>query len=226
METAQTRRAAQPMHHDVEDSDAFYETRIPSSARRYQQSAPPIPHDTTDDPALLMPITQRRRASTPTTRYPQEGRHRDPITKTEILPTQRRFPLVAVLVGMVSMVLLFMTIGALGTWWQTYQDDLHYGRPRTSQIDAIVGHSDSAAHPTHFIFLNLHGHVDIIEMPGGDASHMRVYTGPILYGDKADLVPVTGEVRDVNHDGKADLIIHIQNQQIIFLNTGQVFKEQ
>jgi hypothetical protein len=225
METAQTRRAPQPMHHDVEDSDSFYETRIPSSARRYQQSAPPIPHDTTDDPSLLRPITQRRRtATTYTTRYPQEKR--DPITNAENQPSHQRSPLIAVLVGMVATVLLFMTIGALSSWWQTYQDDLHYGRPRTSQLSAIVGHSDSKAHPTHFLFLNLQGHVDIMEMPGGDASHMRVYTGPILYGEKADLVPVTGEVRDINHDGKPDLIIHIQSQQLIFLNTGQGFKAQ
>jgi hypothetical protein len=225
METAQTRRAAQPMHHDVEDSDAFYETRIPSSARRYQQSAPPIHHDTTDDPSLLRPIANRRRsATTYTTRYSPEKR--DPITHTENLPGPRRSPLIAVLVGMVAMVLLFMMIGALGSWWQSYQDDMHYGRPRTSQLDAVVGHNDSKAHPSHFIFLNLQGHINIMELPGGNASHTIVYLGPILYGDNADLVPVTGEIRDVNHDGKPDLIVHIQSQQLIFFNTGQGFKEQ
>jgi hypothetical protein len=224
MGTTQMRRTAQPVHHDVEDSDEFYETRMPSSARRYQHSAPAIHHDTLDDPELMTPVTQRRRAVHPTTRYPQaEEEH---ITRTEALPHKQRFPLVAVLVGMVITILLFMTMGAIGSWWQGYQDDLHYGHTRTYHLDAVVGHHDSQANPTHFIFLNLRGHVEIIEIPGGDSSHMRVYTGPILYGDKGDLVPVTGEIRDVNHDGKDDLIVHIQNQQITFLNDGDTFKQQ
>ncbi len=227
MGTTQMRRVAQPIHHDVEDAEDFYQTRMPSSARRYQHCAPPIQHDTLDDPALLAPITQRRRAASPKKRTSttQEVLE-EPITNAQALPRQQRFPLVAVLVGMVIMILLFMTLSALGTWWQGYQDDLHFGRPRTSHLDAVVGHNDSLANPTHFVFLNLHGHVDIIEIPGGDASHMRVYTGPVLYSNNADLVPVTGETRDVNHDGKIDLIVHIQNQQIIFLNDGQTFKQQ
>jgi len=221
------RRVAQPIHHDVEDSDEFYETRMPSSARRYQHSAPPIHRDTLDDPELLVPVTQRRRAVAPKTRYPQEEEQRERITTTSAPQRQRRFPLVAVLIGMVISILLFMMVGALGSWWQTYQDDLHYGRPRTSHLDAVVGHNhDSSANPTQFVFLNIHGHIDIVEIPAGDPSQMRVYIGPVLYSNNADLVPATGEIRDVNHDKKMDLIVHIQNQQIIFLNDGSTFKAQ
>lgn len=227
MGTTQVRRVAQPLHHDVEDSDEFYETRMPSSARRYQHSAPPIYRDTLDDPALLVPVTQRRRAVALKTRYPQEEEQREPITATPAPQRQRRFPFVSVLIGMVIMVLLFMVAGALGSWWQTYQDDLHYGRPRTSHLEAVVGHNnDSATNPTQFVFLNIHGHIDIVEIPAGDPSKMRVYIGPVLYSANADLVPATGEIRDVNHDEKKDLIVHIQNQQIIFLNDGSTFKAQ
>jgi hypothetical protein len=226
MGTAQMRKTVQPVHADVEDSDEFYETRMPSSARRYRQSAPPIPNDTLDDPEVRMPIIQRRRAVQPITRYPQQGPE-ERTTKTEaLLLPQKKFPLVPVLVGMVMMVLLFMTIGAIGSWWQGYQDDLHYGLPRTSHLDAVVGHGDSKTNETHFVFMNLHGHVDVIEIPGGDTTRMRVYTGPILYGDKADLIPVTGEVRDVNHDGLVDLIVHVRDQQIVYLNDGKIFKQQ
>ncbi len=119
-----------------------------------------------------------------------------------------------------------MSLMAFGSWWQTYQNDLHYGRPRTSQLDAVVGHSDSAINQTHFIFLNLNRHVEIIEIPGGDATHMRVFMGPVLFGDGQDLTPVTGEIRDVNGDGKPDMIVHILNEQIVFLNNGTTFVPQ
>src|SRR5207302_7178556 len=54
-------------------------------------------------------------------------------------------------------------------WWTRYQDDLHYGYPRTYQTDARVGHND-AAMPSHFIALNLHGHLEVIECPGADCT--------------------------------------------------------
>jgi hypothetical protein len=72
--------------------------------------------------------------------------------------------------------------------------------------------------------MNLNRHVIIIEMPGGDASHARVYLGPVLFGDGQDLTPVTGEIRDVNGDGKPDLIVFIQDQRIVFINTGTAFR--
>jgi hypothetical protein len=74
--------------------------------------------------------------------------------------------------------------------------------------------------------MNLNRHVEIIEIPGGDPSRTRIFLGPVLYGDGQDLTPVTGEVRDINGDGKLDLIVHIQNQQIIFLNDGSTFHPQ
>ena len=137
-----------------------------------------------------------------------------------------RFPLVAILVGVVFTIVLVMSLSVLGSWWHTYQDDLHYGRPRTFQMDAVVGHGDNALNKTHFIFLNLNRHVEIIEIPGGDATHMRVYMGPVLFGDGQELTPVTGEIRDVNGDGKPDLIVHILNEQIVFLNDGTTFRQQ
>ena len=55
---------------------------------------------------------------------------------------------------------------------------------------------------------------------------MRVFMGPVLFGDGQDLTPVTGEIRDVNGDGKPDLIVHILNEQIVFLNDGTTFRQQ
>ncbi len=145
---------------------------------------------------------------------------------TERLPVQKKFPLVPVLIGSVVTIVLVMMLSALGSWWHAYQDDLNYGRPRTSQLDAVVGHGDSAAHPSHFIFLNLHRHIQIIEISGGDAAHTHIYAGPVLYGDGQDMTPVTGEFKDVGKNGKPELIVHIGDQQIVYVNDGTAFHLQ
>jgi hypothetical protein len=124
------------------------------------------------------------------------------------------------------MALLVLGSTAFSNWWQVHQDDMQYGRPRTFQLDAVVGHADSRANPTHLIFLNLNRHVEIIELPGGNASHAHIYQGPVLFGPGQDLTPITGQLRDVNGDGKPDIIVHIQDQQLILLNDGTQFRPQ
>lgn len=225
MGATQARKQPRPIEYDVEDEDALYNTRMPSSARRYRPSQP-IERDVLEEITSQQGTFVQRRSSLRSKQT--NGMTSNAVTppKTDDLPALSRFPLTPVLVGMVAMVVLFMGFTALASWWHVYQDDLHYGRPRTSQLDAVVGHNDSRSNPTHFIFINLNRHVEIIEIPGGDATHSRVYIGPTLLGDGQDLTPVTGEIRDVNHDGKPDLILHIQDQQIIFLNDGTTFHSQ
>jgi hypothetical protein len=137
-------------------------------------------------------------------------------------PVHISFSWTTLLIGMVATIMLLMALSSALSWWQVYQDDLHYGRPRTYQFDAVVGHNDSAKNPSHFILLNLNRRVQVIELPGGDASKPRTFTGPTLLGEGQDLTPITGEIRDVN--GRKDLVIHIQNQQIVFINDGTAFK--
>ena len=133
---------------------------------------------------------------------------------------------IILVVGMLLMALLAFVLSSLGAWWQMHQDDVTYGRPRTFQMDAVVGHNDSPANPSHFIFLNLNRHVEIIELPGGDGTHAHIYIGPTLFGDGQDLTPITGGFRDVNGDGKPDMIVHIQDQRLVFINTGTQFRPQ
>src|SRR5437868_12181949 len=85
------------------------------------------------------------------------------------IPRRIRFHwLIFVGVAAIIMIIGWIAFSALASWWQVTQDDWHYGRPRTFQIDAVVGHNDSAANPSHFIALNLNRHIQIIEIPGGD----------------------------------------------------------
>ena len=109
-------------------------------------------------------------------------------------------------------------------WGQTTWDDIHYGRPRTFQTDAVVGHNDSAEHPSHFLAINLNRLVEIIEFPGGDATKARIYLGPSLVGSGEDLTPVTLIFRDVNGDGKPDMLVDIQGSEVVFLNDGGHFR--
>ena len=129
----------------------------------------------------------------------------------------RRRPLHGtVYIGLTLLCMLvgFVVFSALTTWWQHTDDYLHYGMPRTFQMDAVVGHQDSAAHPSHFLALNLDGHLSVIEIQGGDLGKTVIYAGPVIYGQGADLVAVT---LSVAHDqqGKPELVLHYQNNEVI-----------
>jgi hypothetical protein len=137
-------------------------------------------------------------------------------------PKKNKHYLVYVGVGMLFMLALWVGFQMLGNWWNNHV----YGNPLTYQTDQVVGHGDSTDHPTHFIAINLHSRVTIIEIPGGDTSHARIYSGPTLYSDNGDSIPVTLEFKDVNGDGKVDMIVHIGDKQIIYLNDGTQFKPQ
>jgi hypothetical protein len=122
----------------------------------------------------------------------------------------------SVYIGLVLLCMLvgFVLFSALATWWQHTDDYLHYGMPRTFQMDAVVGHQDSAAHPSHFIALNLDGHLSVIEMQGGDLSKTVIYAGPVIYGQGSDLVAVTLSVVHDQH-GQPELVLHYQNNEVI-----------
>jgi hypothetical protein len=222
MDMTHTRRQSQPIADDVMDDDSLYETRMPSSVRRYKPSSTALREPAAEPISRQGAFIQRRRSGSQAT----QGIASKAIAPMRERSGQKRFPLVPTLIGMIITIILIMSFSLVSTWWNTYQDDQHYGRPRTSQLDAVVGHGDSASNPTHFIFMNLRRHVQIIEIPGGDPSRSRIFIGPTLYGDGQELTPVTGEIRDLNGDGKPDLVVHIQNQQVRFINDGTTFHSQ
>ena len=194
------RRQGYGQQHTADTEDAYPdERRMPSSAVRWR--------DTTGNQVI------------------QRGNKRI-IIHNEPPPRRRPHWLLIFGIGMMVMVLLWGAGTWLSNWWTNHQLDATYGMPRTWQTDQVVGHSDSTDHPTHFIFLNLDGQVKIIELPGGDSAHARIYGAGQIYADNAASVPVTGEFKDVNGDGKVDMIVHIGEQRIVFLNDGTQFKPQ
>jgi len=176
--------------------DSYYDTRMPTSTRRYI--------DTGGNQVI------------------ERGRQRI-VIHNEPPPKQRVHWSLILGVGMVLMLVLVVGGIWLSNWWANHQLDATYGMPRTYQVDAVVGHNnDSAADPSHFIFLNLNDHVEIIELPAGDASKAKIYIGPVLYSDNGPLVPITGEFRNVN--GTNEMIVHIQDKEIIYVSDGTQFK--
>ncbi len=177
-------------------------------------------------------VTQPQR---PTQQAPRPARQPEPEQdddepETEHLPrTHQRVRkprfhgLAYVGVGMIAMLILWI-IGAIAlNWWQGYQDDLRYGHPRTYQIDARVGHNDAQT-PSHFIALNLNHRVEVIEFSGGDATKARVYLGPLLTGQTNDQDIVTVSFKDVNGDGKPDLILSVENAKYVYINDNGAFR--
>jgi hypothetical protein len=120
--------------------------------------------------------------------------------------------------------LSWLLLTEAATWTQHALDTLHYGYPRTYQTDAVVGHSDSPAHPSHFIALNLDRHLEVIELAGGNPAHAHIYVGPTLTGTEAAQVPVTIAFQDVNGDGRPDLLLLFNGIQVVYLNTGTSFQ--
>jgi hypothetical protein len=123
-----------------------------------------------------------------------------------------------------AIMLAVVVLGQLVSGWITIAlDDLHYGRPRTFQMDAFVGH-ESGTMPSHFLALNLHGRIEIIELPGGDPAHARMYVGPQIYGLGAEFVPVTLRFVDPDHTGHPDMLVFFQNSQVVFHNRQNSFQ--
>ncbi|EFH80634.1 hypothetical protein [Ktedonobacter racemifer] len=108
---------------------------------------------------------------------------------------------------------------------QGWQDDLHYGRPRTYQTDAVVGHNhDTSTNPSHFMVLNLHGQITVIELPAGDPSKTHIYkTGMNLLGSGQDLTPAQVAFKDLDGDGKPDMIVSVGGQSVAFKNENDTF---
>jgi hypothetical protein len=159
-------------------------------------------------------------------------------TDTEPVPTGQRkasikssargmgkvHPLFYLGLGMLVMLALWLLITTTISWATTTLDDLHYGRPRTFQTDAWVGHNEQSGRPSHFIAINWHSHIQVIEFPGGDAAHPRVYSGPQLYGANDDLTVVTLTFADLNGDHLPDMIINFQNSRVVFINEHGSFR--
>src|SRR5438128_1617782 len=146
-------RRSRTQEYDIEDDDSYYTQKQPTSAVRYTQSRQQVI---------------------------QRGNRRI-VIHNEPSPTKHFHWSVFLGLGMMFALALWVVASYMLSWWSNHQLDSIYGNPRTYQTDQVVGHADSTDHPTHFIAINLHAHVTIVEIPGGDPLKARIYSGPTLY---------------------------------------------
>ncbi len=126
-------------------------------------------------------------------------------------------------IGMIIALVAVLFGQVLLNWWDTTWEDLHYGRPRTYQTDAFVGH-ETGLTPSHFIVLNLHSHIEILELPGGNPTKTKIYLGPQIAGPRADMVPVTVQFVDRQRTHHPDMVLHFQETQVLFRNINGTFQ--
>jgi hypothetical protein len=216
---------------DEGEYDDVWPPRLPNSSRRYNMASPQGNTRYQFHPDQVQRIPARRSAQHVPPALAARGTQRT----TEDIPTAparhtrrgfRAHPVLWLGVGMLLMFAAWIGVQALGAWWMLHQADATYGRPRTAQYDVVVGHDDSPTHQTHLIAMNLHARVVIIEIPGGDSAKAKIYQGLQLYGQDADLYPVTLRFQDVDGDGKTDMIVIVQGTQIIYLNQNGQFVQQ
>jgi hypothetical protein len=233
-------RSQRPVQADVDDDEVIeevYPPRLPSSARRFGAG-----YDISDEAVYeqgntrfhvrYVDVPKRRQSQLPPAPPPLK-QSRQPIYEEEqeqgraVQPRRKLHWLFFAGLALLIMLVGWTAINLFGTWWQTHQDDVTYGTPRTFQLDAIVGHNnDSQTSPTHFIVENLHDKIIVVEMPAGDISKSRSFAITTLT-QGSELTPVTIELRDINADGKPDLLVHIGDPgnvfTVILLNNGTQF---
>ena len=190
------KRASRTEDYEIEEDDSYYTKRTPSSAVRYTQ---------------------------PRQQVIQRGNKRIVIHNEP--PPQRKLHWSFILgLGMILALCLWIGASYALSWWTNHQLDATFGMPRTYQTDAVIYPGDTLLHPSHYIFLNLGGKIFIVELPHDNATHARIYQCPTLLSDNAGFTPITGEFKTIN--GRKALIVHIGDQQIMYLNDGTQFKLQ
>lgn len=121
-------------------------------------------------------------------------------------------------------IVLWVGVTQAIAWGTGVLDLIRYGSPRTFQVDAVVGQGDSPQHPSHFVAINLHGQIVILDFPASDPSRAREFEVSSLLGQNADQVVVTLRFLDVNHTGKPDMIIDAGEAQAFLVNANGTFR--
>ena len=215
--TPAVQRASRPR--SAEQQDDIREWKRIDANDKGKETKPNVPKDVSkvkSSPLATRPIRTVARP-VPTTPRPKLV-----LRKSKVV--RQTHPLLYLGLGMIAMLLLWTLLSGIFGWFATTIDDIRYGRPRTYQTDQFVGHSEQSGTPSHFIAINLNRRIEIIELPGGDATHAKIYLGPQLYGANDDLTPVTLTFVDVNGDHKPDMIVNFQSSRIVFINAQGSFR--
>jgi hypothetical protein len=116
-------------------------------------------------------------------------------------------------------VYLFLT-GVVFPWVRGIEDRWQYGQSGVYRMTAYLGQGDSQVDPSELLAYRSHNLVivDIVE-------DSRVRSFPLTFattGLTSDIV--TLEVKDMNGDGKPDILVHVGELTVVMWNNGQGFQ--
>jgi hypothetical protein len=123
-----------------------------------------------------------------------------------------------------ALLALYLLLSTAITWGRIKIDDVRYGRPRTFQLEAFVGHHEEQGLPTRMIAMNMNRQIVVMVIPGGDASKVHTLKGPYLFGHGEDLTPATLRLDDVNADDNVDLLLQVKDEEIVYINRNSSFE--
>ena len=182
-----------------------------------------MPHSRAEEVTTYRPQRMAAAPPAPTRAYAADAPYKPTrATASARLPSPRG--VLHVGGGVALLAGLYVAMSMVLNWGHIMMDNMAYGNPRTTHLDAFVGNGDSAAQPTHFIALNLNRQVSILELPGGDVSKAVAITGPYLFGEGEDLTPIQLRVEDINGDSKLDLLVTVKDEQLAYINDKDTFR--
>jgi hypothetical protein len=214
--------------YDLEEDPRYYDTRLPTSTRRYHFSPEGVYRSGNTRYHVRyvdVPPRKSRHAQLPPGHERHSEAHEVPPQRGRRQGT-RLHPLAWLGVFGIFLVLGWFGLNAFTTWYQGVQDNLTYGKQRHFEINAVVGHNDSPQHPSHFTAENNNGRIIVIELPGGDVSKAKIYQIETVPGNAGN-PPVKLMFQDMNGDAKPDMIVQIgDGSAMIYLtlfNNGTEF---
>lgn len=201
--------------YELDPEECYEQSELPERAMQIRESSPTRQY-TRKQPAYQHQTEQRYQQRA----FPAPARR-----KANRQPHWLFYVGFAIFVMAAGTALILWVVGMVGD----LHDNMVYGMPRTQTVSQVVGHGDSAAHPSIFIARNISQQAVVQECPGGDMTHCTNIILPIgLTGAGSDKIPVTMTFKDVNRDGKVDLIVTVnfkqQPQIFVYLNTGKSFR--
>jgi hypothetical protein len=201
---------ADEIESDEDEYDDDWPPRLPTSTRRYQY-LPDVPTSNGRVNVVAHYHDQPLRAHRQPYQQlpPQRPRYTEEVE--EIQPTQHRrrmHPLVWIGIFGLFLVLGWIGLNVVTVWYHAVQNDWTFGRQRHFEINAVVGHSDSANNPSHFTAENDTGQIIVIELPGGNVAKAKIYQIETV-PDNTNNPPVTVSFQDMNADGKSDMLVQI-----------------
>jgi hypothetical protein len=205
--------------YELEEDESYYETRSPSSARAYQpyHVSPEHVYQQGNQRYHVRYVDVPPRSSRHAQLPPQRQRHsatdeRDELEthrpQGSVRQGTRLHPLVWPGVFLLFLLLGWMGLSVVTAWWQGVQNDWTYGKQRHFEIDAVVGHTDSATKPSHFTAENDDGEIIVIELPGGNVTKAKMYQIETI-PNNLNNPPVKLSFQDMNADGRPDMLVVI-----------------